>query len=70
MKRQRNPKGQSRIDNPEEMAILRTQEKQNKKTKTQKTKKIIMQIYVFTSLQKKRFALGITLDLRNYKAPQ
>ena len=33
MKRQRNPKGQSRIDNPEEMAILRTQEKQNKKTK-------------------------------------
>ena len=45
---------------------------------TQKTKKIsniciIIQIYVFTSLQKKekekRFALGITLDLRNYKAP-
>ena len=39
-KRQRNPKRQSRIDNPEEMAILRTQDKQNKKkAKTKKAKK-------------------------------
>ena len=39
-KRYRNPKGQSRIDNPEEMAILRTQDKQKtKKSKTKKQKK-------------------------------
>ena len=35
-KRQRNPKGQSRIDNPEEMAILRTQDKQKKKKSKKK----------------------------------
>ena len=75
--------GKSRINNPEKLAILGTQETrrrqtkstQNKKHTTQKTKNmidpncIIFSFATYLRHCKKRFALGITLDLRNYNAP-
>jgi hypothetical protein len=77
--------GKSRINNPEKLAILGTQETgrrqtkstQNKTHTTQKTKtmsniypySIIFSFVTYLRHCKKRFALGITLDLRNYNAP-
>ena len=39
-KRQINPKEQSRIDNPEELAILGTQDKQNQKNNNKNTENL------------------------------
>ena len=84
-KRQRKPMGKSRINNHKKLAILGTQDTgrrqtkstQNKTHTTQKTKKvsnripysIIFSFVTYLRHYKNRFALGITLDLRNYNVP-
>ena len=77
--------GKSRINNPEKLTIVGTQDTgrrqtqsiQNKKHTTQKTKMmsnidpycVIFSFVTYLRHCKKGFALGITLDLRNYNAP-